>query len=309
MSVAKSNEKNQNRKIKRKNQKQTLWSASPNICNKKSFLRRKGILINITVLNDDRCENKKCLTSHGFSLLLENNDLKILFDVGQDDLFIKNAESLNIDLKDIDFIVLSHGHYDHSVGLKFFNDKVKLICHPDCVVWRKSKRTSVYNGIPFSKEELEAKFDVIFTKEPYFITKDIAFLGQIERKNKFECKKFPSILKDGSDDIALDDTGLIINTEKGLIVISGCGHSGICNTIEQAKKITNKSKVYAVIGGFHLKEIDDQVEKTIEYFKNEKINKLYLGHCNSDLVCNYFKERMHNIADVKVIGAGMSIKF
>lgn len=275
---------------------------------KKVFFRRKK-LINITILNDDRCKNKECLTSHGFSLFLQKDNIKLLFDVGQDDLFIKNAKSLNIDLQNIDFVVLSHGHYDHSLGLKFFSNKVKLICHPESVIWRKSKRTDSYNGIPFSKEELEAKFDVIFTKEPYFISKDIIFLGQIERKNNFECKKFPSVLEDGSDDIALDDTGLGINTENGLIIISGCGHSGICNTIEQAKKITNNNKVYAVVGGFHLKEIDEQVEKTIEYFQKEKINRIYLGHCNSDLVCNYFKHRLNGFADVQIVGAGLSINF
>lgn len=266
-------------------------------------------MINITVLNDDRCKNEKCLTSHGFSLLLQKDDRKILFDVGQDDLFIKNAKSLNIDLQKINYIVLSHGHYDHSLGLKFLSKKVKLICHPDCVVWRKAKKTNSYNGIPFSKEELEKKFDVVFIKEPYLISKEIIFLGQIERKNNFECKKFPSVLKDGSDDTALDDTGLVINTENGLITVSGCGHSGICNTIEQAKKITNNNKVYAVVGGFHLKEIDEQVEKTIEYFQKEKISRIYLGHCNSDLVCNYFKQKMKEFADVHIIGAGMSINF
>ena len=109
------------------------------------------------------------------------------------------------------------------------------------------------------------------TKEPLKINDQVVFLGEIERNNDFECKKFPSVLENGNEDIATDDTGIAIDTPKGIVVISGCGHSGICNTIEQAKKLLGKKHVYCVIGGFHLKECDAQTYKTIEYMKDNNI--------------------------------------
>lgn len=263
----------------------------------------------ITILSDDRCENDKCLASHGLSIIIENDNFKVLFDVGQNDYFLKNAITLNKKLDDVNCIVLSHGHYDHSLGLKYLNSRQKIICHPNCVIWRKSKRTNEYNGLPFTKEEFENKFDIKYSNSPYKITNNIIFLGEIERLNDFECKKFPSTLKNGSDDIALDDSGLVIKTPKGLVIISGCGHSGICNTIEYAKKITRENKILSVIGGFHLKDIDEQTKKTIQYFKDNQIKNVYLGHCNADIVCQYFKEQLSNDFNIKTIGVGLTITF
>lgn len=266
-------------------------------------------MIKIVVLNDDRCLNKNLYSSHGLSLYLECDNHKYLFDVGQDDNFIKNSNILNIDLQSIDSIILSHGHYDHSEGLKYLSERYNLICHPDCFIWRKSKRTEKYNGFPFNYEEAHNKFKILKTSSPYFIDERIMFLGQIERKNSFECVKFPSILKDGTDDIVLDDTGIAIKTDNGLIIISGCGHSGICNTIEYAKKLTNEDNILAVIGGFHLKEIDNQTIQTVNYFKQNSVKNIYLGHCTSDIVCEYFKEELMNQSNVAMLSVGMELLF
>ena len=93
-------------------------------------------MLKITVLNDNRNKNNRELfNSHGLSLLIEKDDFKFLFDVGKDDNFLKNSKALNIDLNDINHVVLSHGHYDHTDGLKFMND-LKIIAHPDVFTWR-----------------------------------------------------------------------------------------------------------------------------------------------------------------------------
>ena len=264
--------------------------------------------IKIFVLNDDRCSSSNFCNKHGFSLYIQTEKSNFLFDVGQDDSFIKNANLLGLNLKNVDWLVLSHGHYDHTDGLKFLNKKINLICHPNSLVWRKSNRTSKYNGIPFNKDELQKHFNVVFSKKFKQLDDQTYFLGEILRKTNFECKTFPSTYKNGKVDTAKDDTGIAIKTDKGLIVISGCGHSGICNTIEQAKAITKESKIYAVLGGFHLKEIDEQVDKTIEYFLANKIQKLYLGHCTSDEVCNYILNKTEGIIDTKILSTGQIIK-
>jgi 7,8-dihydropterin-6-yl-methyl-4-(beta-D-ribofuranosyl)aminobenzene 5'-phosphate synthase len=261
-------------------------------------------MLKISCLNDDRCNITDLESEHGLSLYIENNGVEILFDVGQGPAFKNNAAKMGIDFSKLEYLVLSHGHYDHTDGLKYIDGNINVLCHPNCTIWRKSKRTNKYNGIPYSKEELGTKFNVIMTKEAFKINEEIVFLGEIARINDFECKKFPSVLENGDEDFAIDDTGIAIDTPKGIVVISGCGHSGICNTIEQAKRLIGKQHVYCVIGGFHLKECDEQTNKTIEYMKNNDIERLILGHCTADIVCEEFIKQLSQTLSVEVLSTG-----
>ena len=258
------------------------------------------------VLNDDRCDKSKLCFCHGFSLYGECDHKKFLFDVGQDDSFLKNAKTLGVDL-DVDYIILSHGHYDHTDGLKFLSTTAPIVCHPACLLNRTSKRSGKYNGLPFKKEEFENKFKVIYSVFPYKISEKIAFLGEIKRKFLFECQSFPSILENGDENTAPDDSGIVIKSDRGLVVITGCGHSGICNTIEQAKEVMGEEKVYAVIGGFHLKDVDNQAQKTIEYMIKSGIEKVFLGHCTSDSVIEFFEKRCKGFLDVEILSTGKEI--
>lgn len=265
-------------------------------------------MIKIVVLNDNRCNNEKFDFEHGISLYIEAYGKKILFDCGQTDIFIKNAKKLDIDLEKLDVIVLSHGDYDHGNGLKYIDMKKDLICHPDFKLIRISKRTGNDNGLNQTREELIAKFNLIESVKPYDICEEIVFLGQIDRKNNFEQgEKLPAFDEKGDTYKHLDDSGIAIKTEKGLVVISGCSHSGICNTVEYAKKITGDNRVAAVMGGFHLKEVDECTIKTIEYMKQNNVNVIYLAHCTSDIVCKEFLEQMPNKA--VIIETGKEYKF
>ena len=266
-------------------------------------------MVKIVVLNDDRCNVDNLKHVHGLSLYVNVDNYELLFDLGQEDCFKSNSQKLGINLDNIKCIVLSHGHYDHTDGLVYANKKIDIICHPDCTIWRQSKRTEKYNGIPYNEEELKEKFNLIMSKTPYKISKKITFLGEIERIKDFECKEFPSILEDKTDDIAIDDTGIVIDTEKGLIVISGCSHSGICNTIEYAKKVTGKNDIYAVMGGFHLKKCNDQTQKTIEFMKEINVKKLFLGHCTSDEVCQKFIDELSDNIEVQILETGKEYIF
>lgn len=251
------------------------------------------VMVRIVVLNDNRCNNNKYEFEHGISLFIECYGKKVLFDSGQTEIFINNAKKLNIDLKKLDAIVLSHGDFDHGNGLKYLNTKTDLICHPDFMLTRISRRTGNNNGLNQTREELAHRFNLIESREPYNINDKIIFLGQIERNNDFEKgRNLPAFDENGEIYQHLDDSGLAIKTEKGLIVISGCSHSGICNTVEYAKKITNTDRILAVMGGFHLKEINECTLKTIEYMKQNNVQKVYLAHCTSDAVCEEFLRQM-----------------
>jgi 7,8-dihydropterin-6-yl-methyl-4-(beta-D-ribofuranosyl)aminobenzene 5'-phosphate synthase len=239
------------------------------------------------VLNDNAAGNN-CEAEHGLSFLVES-EKKILFDVGPSDVFLRNAKKLGIKLDDVDSIVLSHGHWDHGNGLEFIKNK-KLICHPECFIKRFSKKDDSSIGLPFTLEEAKKKFDLILSKEPHKISENIIFLGEVPRLNNFEAKK-TSFHKEGNEeDFVIDDSAIAIKSDKGLIIIAGCSHAGICNIIEYAKKITGLKKVHAVIGGFHLKEVDEVTNKTIEYFQQEKIERIYPSHCVYPPVLEKFSE-------------------
>lgn len=240
----------------------------------------------LVVLNDEL--PGKCPSQHGLSFLI-NDTTKILFDVGPSDIFVKNAKKLNINLDEVDTIVLSHGHWDHGNGLKFIRNKT-LICHPGCFIKRFRKKDDSYIGLPLNLEEAQKNFKLILTKKPYKLTEDIIFLGEIPRLNNFEAKTTKFYKETKEDDFVFDDSALAIKSKKGLIILAGCSHAGICNIVEYAKKVTISNKVYAVIGGFHLKELDEVTLKTIEYFKKEKIKKIYPSHCVAEPVLKKFSE-------------------
>lgn len=265
-------------------------------------------MVKIVILNDTRNSNKdKFENDDGFSAYIEIENNKILFDAGPSEKFMKNAEKLGIDLNQVNTIVLSHGHYDHGDGLKYFNNKVEFIAHPNCTLkrWWKDDH-SHYSGIQLTKEELENKYNVHFTKEPYKINQNTYYLGEITRKYPVQLKKW--VLENGENDDVLDDSGMVINTENGIIVIAGCSHSGICNIVEQAKKVSNNSKVLAVIGGFHLREVDENTNKVIDYMKNN-VKEVILAHCTADSVCNKFVNDLKGKIKVSATEVGKIYNF
>nr|WP_320117484.1 MBL fold metallo-hydrolase [uncultured Marinifilum sp.] len=227
---------------------------------------------------------------HGFSSIVEAGK-KILFDLGPNELFLKNAEKLGEDLKDIDTIVLSHGHWDHGDGLAYLSNK-KLILHPSSFIERFRKRNNTHVGLAMSKEELQKKYEIIESCEPYWLSEQMVFLGEIPRENDFESQESPFLLPDGMPDFVPDDSAIAIKLTKGLVVISGCAHAGICNTVSYARKVCGVDKVYAVLGGFHLKEIDEVTNKTIQFLKDEKVELVGPTHCTSFKVRDEFKKHL-----------------
>ncbi len=244
------------------------------------------------ILSENR-KNGICSNEDGLSIYFDIDGNKFLFDSGSSDLFIRNAKLLNINLDDIDTIVLSHGHWDHGNGLKYLNGK-KIILHPDVFVDRYSvSRNMQFAGINQKLEEMLERFEVIQTKSPYMFFKDVYYLGQIPRTIDFEGNGNISTVLDSkteAKDYTLDDSGVVIKTKSGIVVVSGCAHSGICNTIENPKKVAKEDTIIAVIGGFHLRKIDDVLMKTIGYFEENNVQNIFMGHCSTDEVIKEFEK-------------------
>lgn len=244
------------------------------------------------------------------SYYIEDGDTTILFDTGYSDVFIKNAKSLNIDLNQINKIIISHGHNDHTGGLEYLSKNIKdenieIIAHPNC--FGKKYFEGEYIGTPILKEKLEQNFKLNLQSKPVKISENIVFLGEIPNINDFEEREaignYESI--DGmKDDYVKDDSAIVYKSEKGLFIITGCSHSGICNIIEYAKKVCKENKIYGVIGGFHLFDLNKKLEKTISYFKENSLKEIYPCHC----VSLNSKIEMGKELDIKEVGVGLKLE-
>ncbi len=242
---------------------------------------------------------------HGLSYLIEIDGEKILFDSGASDIFLKNAELLGVDIhKDVQTVVLSHGHWDHSGGLKHLKNK-KLITHPDSFKKRLRKNDNSFIGNGFSKEQIQNNFKLQETSTPVQITKNLFFLGQIPRLNDFESQNTPFKFEDNSDDFVNDDSALAAISNNKLVIITGCSHSGICNICEYAKKVSGISEIETVIGGFHLRAKNRQTFETINYLKKNEVSNVLPSHCTSFSVIDLFRETF----EIRQVKTGMTFQF
>lgn len=244
--------------------------------------------MNLTVLSEVRAMDGFG-SEHGLSFFIEEDQKKILFDTGASDLYIRSAVKMAISLGELDTIVLSHGHWDHGNGLQYMDGK-PLICHPGCFIKRYRKSGNNYLGLSLSETEVDSRFDLKTSRLAVRLSEHVWFLGEVPRKNDFEGQTTKYMLEDGSDDFIMDDSGLAVVTDRGLVVVSGCAHAGICNMIVHAMQVTGVELVAAVVGGFHLREVNNQTLRTITFLKNLGVKQVIPSHCTIDPALAQFQK-------------------
>lgn len=242
------------------------------------------------------------------SFYIEEGGQRILFDCGYSDVLLRNAQLMDIDFTNLNRIVFSHGHNDHTRGLLFLKNEVDLshvvtLAHPDCFLPRKDETGSF--GAPFTVEEASSWTALSLSQEPQYLTDKLVWLGEIPRNNDFEgAEPIGRRLKDGlwEADYVIDDTALAYCGEEGLFIITGCSHSGICNIIEYAKEVCGDMRISGVLGGFHLFEEGTRLEKTIAYLQSCEMQKLYPCHCVS------LKAKAAILAKLPVVEVGVGLE-
>lgn len=249
-----------------------------------------------TLIENMPDESGKLEFEHGFSVFVEFSGKKILFDTGQSGAFVKNAERLNIDLSGADYVVLSHGHYDHTggvsallevlerqtsfyIGNEFFEPKYKLL----------EDNSYKYNGNPFERRLLEREEKPV--KLHYvengvtWLTEEIVLLKGFHRVTEYEGVNPKFFIKTEAGyetDLFVDEIALGLLTEDGLVLIVGCSHVGIVNILEYVKQRLD-IPVAAVLGGTHLVEADgNRLAKTAEAMKKHGIKKIAVSHCTGE---------------------------
>ncbi|MBA7604588.1 hypothetical protein ES703_11713 [subsurface metagenome] len=246
--------------------------------------------IRITTLSENTAGGG-VLAELGLSILVETDTVNVLLDTGQSISASHNADILGVDLGKIDRIVLSHGHFDHTGGLRQvlrkMRKKVEIIAHPD--IWsakhaRREGQEARYIGVPFQRQELE-KFGarLNLTTEPVRITDKIMTTGEVPMVTDFEQIDPNLFVKEDADfkpDKLLDDQALIINTESGLVVILGCAHRGIINTLYHAQQLTGVKQIAMVLGGCHLTgATEERIWLTIATLKELGVQRIGVSHC------------------------------
>ena len=264
------------------------------------------------------------LAEHGLSLLIQavkgEERHTIILDAGWTGKAVAhNLKVLEINLAEVEVIVLSHGHMDHFGGLAqllvLAPKKITLICHPDAFL---SPRVNLLHGVtkvtlPFLEREklISAGAIIMESKEPYLLGNAfLAATGEIPRLSTYEKGNLNMYLeKEGElvEDLILDDQSIIANVRnKGLVVISGCAHAGIINTIHWAQKITGQEKVYAILGGLHLSGTPNMayvLEQTVKELKALGIAKIIPMHCTGWQGTHYLSQTMPEAFILNSIGS------
>jgi 7,8-dihydropterin-6-yl-methyl-4-(beta-D-ribofuranosyl)aminobenzene 5'-phosphate synthase len=273
------------------------------------------------LIDNNTLVDRYFLGEPGVCYFLECEGKKLLFDLGYSDAYLENGNKMGIDFLDLDAIVISHSHLDHTWGmeplLKRFNETLmegrtykrpSLIAHPDIFVPRSFNDMDEF-GMNVSAGKVFKYMEDNLTKEPIWITENLVFLGQIPRLNDFESKEsIGKILIDNNpkDDFSLDDSALCYKSENGLVIITGCSHSGICNIMDYAKKVCGDDRIFDVVGGFHLQNPTDiQLNGTLEYFQESNIKSVHACHC-TDLGS---KIALSNVVEIAEVGVGLELVY
>lgn len=243
------------------------------------------------ILADNRTRKRGFLAEHGLSLFIEHENINILFDTGQSDVYRRNAVLMGVDLNKTDYVVLSHGHYDHCGGLPCFPgfDRFPKIYVHEAAFGKKfalDPGGTTYRdiGIPWSclgHENL--KGSIVFTKKNTQITAGIHLCGEIPSTLPFEgvpCGFYCGEGTDKSFDMIKDEQMLVCEREQGISVFLGCSHPGIVNCLHYALKLFPGKRIHTLAAGMHLDNSSPlRLQMTIQHMMDLDIQKIIPLHC------------------------------
>lgn len=244
--------------------------------------------LKITVLVENTAGKLGVLAEHGLSYLIETGGEKILFDTGQGFVLENNVRKLGLDLTDIKTVVLSHGHYDHTGGLHAaleMMNRPTIYAHPAAIEPKFSRNadgTGRSIGISEINKDALIHSDWVKTENPTKLPCGLQLTGAVPRVTDFEDTGGPFYLDADctlTDPIA-DDQSAFIETEHGTVVILGCAHAGIINTLQYIRELTDNQPIHTVIGGMHLHSASpERINQTVEKIRELNIQSLFPCHC------------------------------
>lgn len=248
-----------------------------------------GAAIQVTVLVENTARKRHLLGEHGLAFWIETPRHRVLFDTGQGLALAPNAAALGIDLRATDAIVLSHGHYDHTGGLcesMRHAAHVRLFLHPDALRRRYSGRDGnaaeigLASVTPSEVRGREAEL-IVWTHQPTEVVPGLFVTGPVPRLTDFEDTGGPFFLDERcmEPDPIVDDQAVFYDTPSGVVVVMGCAHAGVINTLRYVRQITSRS-ICGMIGGTHLVNADaGRIQRTIAALEELNLAWIAPGHC------------------------------
>lgn len=270
--------------------------------------------LTVLVLVDNTTVRGDLLAEHGLSLWVEADDHRLLLDTGEGVALPHNVEQLGLPLERADAVVLSHGHYDHTGGLPFVLERapsVRVFLHPAAAGARFSRCEVPPHkaiGMPSEAAAVVSGGRVTRTELPTEVVPGVWATGEVPRRTDFEDTGGPFFTDPEctAPDRIPDDQALFVRTAKGVVVLCGCAHAGVVNTLDYVAELTGKSPIYAVVGGLHLGLADAaRLRRTADAMEDFGVKMLAPAHCTGEAAKRVFQQRFPD----RYVGCGVGTCF
>lgn len=249
-------------------------------------------MLKINILAENHVHKRGISAEHGYSVLVEVDDFRVLFDAGQSELLFLNAEKSDIEISNINALVISHGHYDHTGGVpEFFGSNLNapMYIHPQAFFDRYLKADSLPSsaniGIPWSGKKDVFNDRIILVKKPYRIHERIYLSGEVPRTVSFEEAPQNFLIRSSNGDLVndtvIDEQFMVVKGANGIYVFVGCSHPGVINCINYAAKLFPGEKLAGLIGGMHLANAkESRIQETIKHLIESGVDTIIPLHCS-----------------------------
>lgn len=269
----------------------------------------------IKTLVENTSISSKYKSAHGLSIYIETEKHKILFDLGPNKLFYKNAKKLGIRIADIDTVIISHGHADHAGALSFFlkhNDKAKIYIRKSAF----DKHIVKVLGIPFNvslDRSLKDNHQIVFTQKLEYIDDELILFSEVTKQSYFSANNMYTVIDDRmiKDDFS-HEQNLIVMQDGEAFLFAGCAHASIVNIKDYAERLINK-KVLCIFGGFHLfnhvtkKHVSRSVIDDIANMLQDDYTQYYTCHCTGKWAYSALKDTLKD--SISYIATGTELRF
>jgi len=265
----------------------------------------------ITILADNYVDTAGLVAEHGFSCLVETGQKKILFDTGQGSALLNNMREL--DITDIDMIVFSHGHYDHTGGLSAYLSALSHFCkeiyaseHIFDKHLKKEGESFSYIGLQTERKEVEKLYNLHLNSDKTEISDNIFLSGSVKRFESFDADKllYSEIDLVMQKDMFRDEQYLVVKTDSGIHVITGCTHCGAFNLIHDVRDKFHDEKILSITGGLHMfRSTPDQVEQVVGFIESQQVGVVNTGHCTGLEASMLLRKRLGDKMNMTKVGA------